>query len=222
MQQIEVTDEFLYKYMPVVDEEIIKELEGSTDYEYQFSAKFERKMRMLIWKEAHPWVGTILRQFKRTAAMSICAMAVLFLLTMSVEGSWIKLFKTVRTIWEDSELYTYFSDIKEGEFQEKRPWYVPEGYKETYIDLSDIHLLLMYENDEGDVISWEQMLVSNSAGVVLDSEYDSKAVHEVGGKYVTICIYEDGYKYAYCEHKEYVYLLTADNLTVEEMCKMFR
>ena len=54
MQQIEVTDEWLYQYMPIVDEAIIRELEESTDYEYRFSAKFERKMRRLIWKEAHP------------------------------------------------------------------------------------------------------------------------------------------------------------------------
>lgn len=222
MQHIEVTDELLYKYMPIVDEAIIMELENNTDYEYQFSAKFVRKMRMLIWKDAHPWVSDIFRQLKRTVAMSICVAVVLFLLTMSVEGNQIKLFETVRTMWEDSELYTYFYDAQEGEFQEREPAYIPEGYEVTYNDLSDIHLLLIYENDVGEVISWEQMIVSNSAGVVVDNEYDSKVVQEVDGKFVTVCIYADGFKYAYCEHKEYVYILTADNLAVEEIYKMFR
>ena len=40
MKRIEVTDEWLYKYMPIVDEAIIRELEDGTDYGYQFSAKF--------------------------------------------------------------------------------------------------------------------------------------------------------------------------------------
>ncbi len=222
MQQIEVTDELLYKYMPIVDEMIIKELEDNTDHVYQFSTKFERKMRMLIWKEAYPWGSAVFRQLKRTAAMGICAAVVLFFLTMSVEGNRIKLFETVRTMWEDSELYTYFSDAQEGEFQEREPTYIPEGYKEIYYDWSDIHLLLIYENNAGEVISWEQMAVSNSAGVVVDNEYDSKTVQEVNGKFVTVCIYADGFKYAYCEHKEYVYILTADNLAVEEIYKMFR
>ena len=222
MQQIEVTDEFLYKYMPMVDETIIKELEDNTDYEYQFSAKFELKMRKLLWKEAHPRVSAVFRELRRTAVMSICAVIVLFLLTMSVEGNRIKFFETVRTMWEDSELYTYFSDAREGEFQAREPAYVPEGYKVTYNDLSDIHLLLIYENDVGEVISWEQVVVSNSTGVVVDNEYDSKVVQEVDGKFVTVCIYADGFKYAYCEHKEYVYILTADNLAVEEIFKMFR
>ena len=39
MQQIEVTDEWLYQYMPIVDEAIIRELEESTDYEYRFFGK---------------------------------------------------------------------------------------------------------------------------------------------------------------------------------------
>lgn len=222
MQQIEVTDELLYKYMPIVDEMIIKELEDNTDHEFQFSAKFERKMRMLIWKEAYPRGSAVLRQLKRTAAMGIYAAVVLFFLTMSVEGNRSKFFETVRTMWEDSELYTYLSDAQEGEFQEREPTYIPEGYKEIYKDLSDIHLLLIYENDVGEVISWEQMAVSDSAGVVVDNEYDSKVVQEVNGKFVTVCIYADGFKYAYCEHKEYVYILTADNLAVEEIYKMFR
>lgn len=68
MQQIEVTDEWLYQYMPIVDEAIIRELEESTDYEYRFSAKFERKMRRLIWKEAHPQASAVYRQIKCMAA----------------------------------------------------------------------------------------------------------------------------------------------------------
>ncbi len=43
--------------MPIVDETIIREIEEITDYEYQFSHKFEHKMVKLIWKEAHPWIN---------------------------------------------------------------------------------------------------------------------------------------------------------------------
>lgn len=221
MQQIEVTDEWLYQYMPIVDEAIIRELEEGTDYGYQFSAKFERKMNKLIWKEAHPWANAVYRLLKRTAALGACAAAVLCLYTMSAEGNRVKFFETVRTMLGDSELYTYFSDGEEGEFRIREPGYLPEGYKEVGRHLSDIHLLLIYENDRGEVISWEQLLVSESTGVVVDSEYSFKETEEVDGKYVTVCTYEDGYKYAYCEYKEYVYIVTADNLTVGETYKMF-
>ena len=68
----------------------------------------------------------------QTCALPIsCAAAVLCLYTMSVEGNRVKFFETVRTMWEDSELYTYFSDGEEGEFQSREPGYLPEGYVET-------------------------------------------------------------------------------------------
>ena len=41
MKQIEVTDEWLCKYMPIVGEAIIRELEEGTDYGYRFSAEDE-------------------------------------------------------------------------------------------------------------------------------------------------------------------------------------
>lgn len=44
MKQIHVTDEWLYKCMPIVDEAIIRELEKETNYEYEFSDKFEHRM----------------------------------------------------------------------------------------------------------------------------------------------------------------------------------
>ena len=64
MRHMEVTDKWLYKYMPAVDEAMIRELEDSTDYTYQFSARFERKMKRLMWKEAHPWLTSAYRQLK--------------------------------------------------------------------------------------------------------------------------------------------------------------
>ena len=51
MSKIKVTDDWLYQYMPVVDEALIRGIEDSTDYEYQFSEQFEKKMEQLIRRE---------------------------------------------------------------------------------------------------------------------------------------------------------------------------
>lgn len=45
MRSMEVTDEWLYQYMPVVDNAMIKALEGQVDEDYVFSKRFERKMK---------------------------------------------------------------------------------------------------------------------------------------------------------------------------------
>lgn len=222
MQQIEVTDEWLYQYMPIVDEAIIRELEESTDYEYRFSAKFERKMRRLIWKEAHPQASAVYRQIKRMAALGACAAAVLCLYTMSVEGNRVKFFETVRTMWEDSELYTYFSDGEEGEFQSREPGYLPEGYVETERYLLDTSFVVIYENKIGEMITWEQLLILDGDSVVVDTEYDSRTIYEVDGKIVTVYSYSSGYKYAYCEKDAYVYMLTADSMEIDDIKKVFK
>ena len=47
MSNMKVTDDWLYQYMPVVDEALIRGIEDSTDYEYQFSEQFEKKMEQL-------------------------------------------------------------------------------------------------------------------------------------------------------------------------------
>ncbi len=221
MRHMEVTDEWLYKYMPMVDEAMIRELEESTDYTYQFSDRFERKMKRLIWREAHWWLNAGYRQLKHVALLGICVVASVLLLSLSVEGNRIKFFETVSTMLESSVLYTYFTDEPEGEFQAREPGYLPEGYRETERSLSDIHMLLVYENDRGEMITWEQILASDGASVGMDTEYDARETKEVNGKFVTVYLYSDGFKAAYCEFKESVFILTADNLSVDAICKMF-
>lgn len=222
MKQIEVTDEWLYKYMPIVGEAVIRELEEGTDYGYRFSAKFERRMKLMLWKEEHPWIRAAYRQLKRTAVLSICVAAGLLILTMSAEGNRMKLFDTIRTLREDSAEYTYFTDEEEGEFRKREPAYLPEGYEEVKRSSNGIGFHLVFENSLGEMITWRQLLVSDGDSVVMDTEYDSQMTCEVDGKFVTTYLYSDGFKCAYCEYKEYVYIMTADDITIDEICKMFQ
>ncbi|MCM1049398.1 MAG: hypothetical protein NC433_13340 [Clostridiales bacterium] len=113
MERIQVTDEWLYKYMPLVDTAIIKELESQTNYEYQFSDKFERRMKKQIRREAHPWINIFVRQAKKAAVLIICASGLIFLLSMSVAAYRNKFFETMKNIWEDSVLYSHHTDIGE-------------------------------------------------------------------------------------------------------------
>ena len=54
MRSMEVTDEWLYQHMPVVDNAMITALENQVDREYVFSKRFEQKMQKVIRREAHP------------------------------------------------------------------------------------------------------------------------------------------------------------------------
>lgn len=50
MESIEVADELLYKYMPVLDKALIQHIENQVDTTWEFSQEFEKKMKSLIKK----------------------------------------------------------------------------------------------------------------------------------------------------------------------------
>ena len=68
----------------------------------------------------------------------------------------------------------------------------------------------------------EQMLISanNALTLVLDNEYDAEEEHVIGGHIATVYTYVDGYVMAYYEADNYVYVITADHMTAEEMFQL--
>lgn len=221
MKKISVTDEWLYKYMPIVDEAIIRELENETNYEYQFTSRFERRMKKLIRREAHPWVGAFYRLSKRAAVLFMCVLSSLFVITMSVQAYRTRFFETVKSICEDSILYSYFAGQNQGVIQCNEPGYIPEGYQEMDRTVSDQLFSVIYTNGEQKMITWDQMLVQAGGELTVDSEYDEQIMIEINGHTVMICMYDNGFVMAYCEYEKYVYVLTADNLSFDEVCSVF-
>jgi hypothetical protein len=217
MEHVKVTDEWLYQYMPVVDAAIIQELEKQVNTEYQFSRKFKRKMRRLIRREAHPWIAVVENIMKRVAVFFIGVMSALWIAAMSVEACREKFFKTMKTFFADSVLYQYVSDEEEVSFQNSESNYIPDGYDERERIESAISLIIIYENNLGEQIVWEQKLVVDGGNMVLDSEYDSMETREIDGSTAFVYSYSDGYVMAYYEHEQYVYYITADRLESEEM-----
>lgn len=81
---------------------------------------------------------------------------------------------------------------------------------------------IFYENNAGEQLIWEQMLISanNALTLVLDNEYDAEEEHVIGGHIATVYTYVDGYVMAYYEADNYVYVITADHMTAEEMFQL--
>jgi hypothetical protein len=217
MEHVKVTDEWLYKYMPVVDTAIIQELEKQVNIEYQFSRRFKRKMKRLIRREAHPGIEAAQNIMKRVAVFFIGVMGALLIATMSVEAYREKFFETMKTFYSDSVLYHFFSNQEEVSFQNREPNYIPDGYDERERIESVISLIIIYENNLGEQIVWEQKLVVDGSNMVLDLEYDSMETREIDGSTAFVYSYSDGYAMAYYEHEQYVYYITADRLESEEM-----
>lgn len=129
---------------------------------------------------------------------------------------------TLKTLREDATQYNYSSGEKDAVLTPTIPTCIPEGYTETDRRDSPLFCEIFYENNAGEQLIWEQMLISanNALTLVLDNEYDAEEEHVIGGHIATVYTYVDGYAMAYYEADNYVYVITADHMTAEEMFQL--
>jgi hypothetical protein len=178
-------------------------------------------MKRLIEREAHPRMGLIKNIMKRVAVFFIGVIGITLIFTMSVEAYRVKFFETIKTFFEDSVFYNYFAIEDEGKFIHYVPSYIPPGYFEIDKMSSETNLSIMYENENGELITWDQMIVIETSNVLMDTEYDSLEKVEMDGYTIDVAVYESGYVSAYCEYEQYVFVLTADSLAIEEIKSIF-
>lgn len=220
MNNINVTDEWLEEYMPIIDIAIIEKLENEVNHQYKFSRKFRKKMKKLLWNQKYPWLKTLEVYSKRVAILFITIIITALIFTLSVEAHREKFFNTIKTFFEDSVLYSYFLSDNEEENEKTEPSYIPRGYIESERIENDLSLIIIYQNEYGNEIVWEQRKVENESCVLLDNEFDVQENRVINNKDVTIYSYTDGYLMAYYESNRYIYLITADNISHEELYKM--
>lgn len=220
MEHIKVTDEWLYKYMPIVDDAIIESLEKQVNYEYKFSKKFEKKMQRVIWQENHSVIAGMKKIVERVAMFFVSILCIGLIVTLSVEAYREKFFATLKTIYEDSVLYSYSSREENMILEITEPRFLPKGYVEKERMENGVSINIFYENSMGEQITWEQMLIDDGSSIILDTEYDTQVQRIVNGHTATVYFYEEGNSMAYYEADNYVYLITADQLTENEILEI--
>lgn len=222
MKKIDVTDEMLYECMPRVDKAIIDRLEADTDRTHKFSPEFEQRMERLVHKETGKNCRIITGILKFAAIILACIIGVGALLTISVDAYRIEFFETINDIWEDSIFYTYETRKIESRTVAHEPTYIPKGYEEMKRQDNDVMLLIRYKNEEGMQIAWERKRATDNRSYVIDSDHIKKREKKVNGYPVIIYQDDTGLKTAYCEFGEYIYTLTASNLSNKEIYRIFQ
>lgn len=221
MRQIDITDAWLYKYMPVVDEAIINEIEKNIDRNYTFSEEFNKKVEKTIRKEKFiPFWNLFSKIGKCAAIFALIIFSSLFIVTMSVKAYRIQFFEAVKTIWEDSFFYTYFTEENETDFQKMKITYLPDEYYLMEEISNDNTSMSSYSNKSGEQITIDQHLVSDNRRITLDLEYSTEKEVDIKGIPLFIYRYEDGFASAYYEYRNSAFVLSADNLSDDEILKI--
>ncbi len=221
MKPIEVTDELLYKYMPIADEMEWDALEADLDDKIEFSEKFQKKMKRLMWREKHRWLIDFGKFIGKVAVVVLCILGVSLAVTMSVDAYRSKIFQTVQAFLDDSVKHTYDTGEEEQGFVPHEPTYIPEGYVEIRRLESGTFFSIEYENEKEEYIHWDQSMVSQGTWNALDSEYSDQTLIKMDEGFLVIYYYDTDFIRAYYETEQYVYVLTVDNLEENEIYQIF-
>lgn len=223
MKKIQVTDEWLYRYMPVAAEALLEDLEKEVDYKYEFTAGFEKKMKRLMRWERHRNVRSkVYKVGRKCVHIAAVAIVLAFLISMSIEAYRIAFFDTIKTAWEDSFLYQYIADSKEDEKPEPHaPAYIPTGYTLVEENVMEVIAEYVYENKEGVLLICQQELIIEDRTVVYDNEYDEKIYLPLNGYSAEIYRYRDDTGYAYFEFGNSVYTIYSEQLSVDDIEQIF-
>ena len=220
MSKYMVTDEFLYQYVPLVDEAMIHAIEQEVTSDYKFSNKFKRKMRALIkWERRSKIVRAATWISRRAAIFFIAVLGSALVITMSVKAYRIRFLDAVKKIYEDYIEIRYAPTETDEEYHIYSFSYIPDGYTLIEEDIEDIFATYSYENERGKQIYMNQYVAGIST-VLLDSEYDTETNYNIDEYLLKIQKYKDGAKNVYYEYGEYVFLMTFDDLSDTEIIKM--
>lgn len=162
------------KQMKLAAEEYVQALAESLDAPeaHTFSRRFERKMRGLLTKSAHPaWAA-----FGRTAASFAMVLLVLFGSVLAVDVEARELFLGWFQQRMDGVVHFSSRNPSQEDTQYQLTW-IPEGYK--FFDLVQEYggETVLYANEAGDLLRFTYLHSSeNSETYLFTGEHDEKQV----------------------------------------------
>ena len=223
MNRIQITDEWLYRYMPMAAEAFLEDIEKEIDYKYEFSIGFEKKMKRLQrWERRRSIRSAVYKIGRRYLHIAAVVVVIVFLCSMSIEACRIVFFDTIKTIWEDSFLYHYITDSKWDEQSEAHaPVYIPEGYVSVVENVNELFLEYLYVDESGRQLICQQEMIVDGRIVVYDSEYGEKTALSLNGYTAELYRNEGGTIYAYLELGSSVYTIFVEELSVEDIREIF-
>jgi len=220
---MQVTDEWLYEKMPVVDAAIIQRVEDMTDFDYTFSDTFEQKMAKLLRQEKYIGMMSRLKNISgRVAVFALVLVTAFFSVTMSVEAYRVRFFATIKTVLEDhTGIYSYrtMDETKNAADTMAEPQYVPAGYRQENAKQSEKAALYEYSSGDKELI-FQQKIVSDEKELY-DESYDRMERLSANGVDVCVHWYENDTFWAYAEYQDSVYVLSGDTITTDEIVKIY-
>ena len=217
---MQVTDEWLYEKMPIVDAAIIQRLEEGVEKDYIFTNHFIKAMNRLIKRETYMDAAKLVKKITQRAAVIVLVMFLGALaVPMSVKAYQAQLFHTIKTIFDGKiGIYSYKSyAIEDGGLTDTilRPRYIPDGYELTDETHTDTSAVLEYSKANRHLI-YNQKIITNEK-MIFDMSFDRVERIGVNGMMVLVYWYQDDTFWAYGEYGNSIYILAGDSIETDDI-----
>ena len=217
---MQVTDEWLYEKMPIVDAAIVQRLEEGVKKDYIFTNHFIKAMNRLIKRETYMDAAKLVKKITQRAAVIVLVMFMGALaVPMSVKAYQAQLFHTIKTIVDGKiGIYSYKSYAIEDDGLTDtilRPRYIPDGYELTDETHTDTSSVLEYSKANRHLI-YNQKIITNEK-MIFDMSFDRVERIGVNGMTVLVYWYQDDTFWAYGEYGNSIYILAGDSIETDDI-----
>ncbi len=157
-------EELLYENAPLARDAMLAALPAPEECRHEFSPAFQRKMRALLRRQAHPLRHRVLRSAAAVFLAAIVGSAAWLAVDVRARTAF---FQWVEEFYETHIVYR-FQGVPAEETGVYRPAWVPEGYEE--IDASDSTVIYLNEND-GKILTFAYvpMQDGHTTGMITES-----------------------------------------------------
>ena len=178
-------EELLYENAPLARDAMLAALPAPEECRHEFSPAFQRKMRALLRRQAHPLRHRVLRSAAAVFLAAIVGSAAWLAVDVRARTAF---FQWVEEFYETHIVYRFQGVPAEEEAAGVyRPAWVPEGYEAIDVWEQPNNVMVLYENEDGSYMNFFYGPIQEGvAQVVNDSDIARKEpvdIHGVPGEF---------------------------------------
>ena len=217
---IEVTDELLYKYVPLSDIELLSEISDDLRPDFEPSQIFYKKMKKLIRQSRHPKMHY---RFMSAGGRVAAILVTVFVIgaALGVTAKAVKPFRMwVMKRFFPTYVEEHYSISGEGAGVLKQFTYVPEGYELVHEQKTRETYIGQFEDSQKNQIVFTEEFLKDGTTVGRDSEFTES--HEVMIKNIEVLVgkKEDGWICCFWTEQDVFCTLLAEDLPEYKLRKM--
>lgn len=192
--------------------------QNEDDFDVEFSEEFKQKMQKLISKDNRIKMPTR-RRITRALLAAIIAVIIMFSGLMSVSATRAKIIEFVETV-KSHYVNVELSDESQPVVETIETAYtltnLPEGYKLTSYQQSDNSVFAIWNNDSGDELAFQQLLLNTDTSIDNEHSYekivmDDKVLYFSNSNSDSSIIWHDEF---------YIYQINSNALDKDELIEL--